>query len=713
MFQVAVYGKGGIGKSTMSANISMALAGRGKKVMQVGCDPKHDSTRLLLGGRSQRTVLDYVREVPIGRRSLDDVVIEGSGGVLCTESGGPEPGIGCAGRGILTTFDTLRKLGADDLDVDFRIYDVLGDVVCGGFAVPLREEYADAVILVTSGEFMAMYAANNIMRGMLNFETGRPRLLGIVFNSRGGPEEKEAVERFAEAAGTRIIAEIPRDPSFAEAESKGCTVMELFPDGNAAAQISRIADALIEAAEGRLELDDPTPLDEGQLSDLAAGREIRSPSGVTSERIGCGGCSRRTSINGTRIMSSCAAYGAVAAFARLGDRAVIVHGPESCAYLMATTRAKAVLDLYERGIYERPPTNDIRSTRMDDGASIFGGRRFLEEAMEKAVAEGYTRIAVVTTCMSGIIGDDCRGSVESFKASHPDVDAILVQTDGDMAGDYTDGFMMAARAVVDEIDPGVEPEDGFVNLIAPSFFDIQSRAHSKALDDMLSAFGLKVNCRFLDDCSPSPPRMLCRGMTDILMSDTRGARELMSMVTERTGRRPFPAVMPVGFHDYIAWVREMGRFTGKAKEAEDEARRAESEYRRLADAHRPRMEGVRLMIVWKIGGNPDWLIDVLEDVGAQVLRVGFAPSPRKAGGTPDSRHDVVTNYTDEDLARDLSEMKPDLLISDIVKPVPEGVAFAKLSRMGVGYRQVFEYLEYLENTLRLPAIEGWRRGRSI
>ena len=160
MFQVAVYGKGGIGKSTMSANISVALAERGLRVMQVGCDPKHDSTRLLLGGRAQRTVLDYVRDTPIGRRRLEDVIEEGTAGVLCTEAGGPEPGIGCAGRGILTTFDTLKRLGADSVDTDVRIYDVLGDVVCGGFAVPLRNEYADAVILVTSGEFIPGFWAS-------------------------------------------------------------------------------------------------------------------------------------------------------------------------------------------------------------------------------------------------------------------------------------------------------------------------------------------------------------------------------------------------------------------------------------------------------------------------------------------------------------------------------------------------------------------------
>ena len=714
MFQVAVYGKGGIGKSTMSANISVALAGEGRKVMQVGCDPKHDSTRLLLGGQAQTTVLDYVRETPIGRRKLDDVIASGTCGVLCTEAGGPEPGIGCAGRGILTTFDTLRKLGADDLDVDVRVYDVLGDVVCGGFAVPLRGEYADAVILVTSGEFMAMYAANNIMKGMLNFDTGRPRLLGIVFNSRGGDGEREAVERFARAAGTEIIAEVPRDPLFADAESQGHTLMELYPDSDAADQIRRIADRISEAMAGSPVLRNPSPLDDLQMSDLAAGRPIRARSDKEESRIPCcGGCSRRTSIKGIRIMSSCAAYGAVAAYSRLGDTAIVIHGPESCAHLMATTRAKAVLDLYEEGLYDRPPADVIRSTYMDDSASIFGGGRFLREALDKAVVEGFDRIAVVTTCMPGIIGDDHQGIIDSFRSAHPGIDVVLVPADGDIAGEYTDGFMMAAEFIADRIGPSVPKEDGYVNIVSPSFFDIQSKAHLRSLERMLSAFGLKVNCRFLDDCSPNPPELFCRGMTDILMSDTKGAREIMAMVSRRTGRVPFPAVMPVGIHDYVEWIRRMGEFTGKTEEAEAEVARAEADYRSLLDIHRPRMEGMRIIITWKMGANPDWLLDTLNDLGAEVLRIGFAPSPRKAGSAPDSRHPVVSNYTDDDLSKDLEEMRPDLLISDIVKPVPDGVSFAKLNRIGVGYRQVFEYIRYLENTMRLPDVEGWRRGRTI
>ena len=706
MFQVAVYGKGGIGKSTMSANISVALAERGFKVMQVGCDPKHDSTRLLLGGRAQRTVLDYVRQTPIGRRRLDDIVEHGTEGVICVEAGGPEPGVGCAGRGILTAFDTLSKLGGNGIDTDYRIYDVLGDVVCGGFAVPLRRENADAVVIVTSGEFMSLYAANNIMKGMRNFDAGRPRLLGIVFNSRGGDSERDAVLAFSEATGVDVIAEVPRDPLFAAAESEGRTVMEASPGSYAADRLSKIADRIVAASDGEAVLFDPHPLDDGQMSDLAACRPIRRASPDPTSRQFCAGC--RTSIRGTRIMNSCAAYGAVSALMRAGGSTVVVHGPSSCMYLMGTTYAKAVLDLYATRVFDRRPEHDLRCTRMDDSAAVFGGGRFLKSALEDAYSEGKRRMYVVTTCMPALIGDDCCSIASDFERSHSGTSVRIVCADGDMNGEYTDGFMIAAKALAERIDVDVPRGNDSINLISTSFFDIQSRRNSEELKGMFAPFGLRINCRFIDDDSPSPLEDFCRAAVDILMSDTRNNRELMDIVTERTGRVPFPAAMPVGMHDYMEWLQELGRFFGKADVAEQEAARVRERYRAFVEVHRPRMEGTRIMVVWKIGGNPDWLLDALNDVGADVMRIGFFPSTRKSGGRPDSRYEVVSDYSEERLAADMEELRPDLLISDISRKVPEGVRFARLSRVGPGCNGLFEYIRYLEGVMRLPTVEGWR-----
>lgn len=708
MYQVAVYGKGGIGKSTISANVSVALAERGARVMQVGCDPKHDSTRLLLGGRTQTTVLEYLRATPLPKRRLEDVIEEGTGGVLCTEAGGPEPGIGCAGRGILTTFDTLRKLGADDLDVDVRLYDVLGDVVCGGFAVPLRGEYADAVIIVTSGEFMAMYAANNIMRGMLNFDTGRPRLLGIVLNSRGVEGERESVRRFAEAAGTRIIAEIPRDRMFAQAEAAGHTAMELFPDSAIADSMRTIADAVAGAMNGDVGLTTPRPLDDDQMSDLAAGREIRPGSGV-QPRNSCSGC-RRDSIRGTRVMSSCAAYGAAAAFMKVSDVATVLHGPMSCAYLMSTSRAKAVLDLYGRGLFDTLPGDNLRCTMMDDDASIFGGDLYLERALDGTLDEGFHRVAVVTTCMPGIIGDDCMSTVDSVASRHPGASVSLVSADGDIEGEFTDGFLMAARCMAGWMDTSLEPDETMVNLVGTSFHNLQSAEAEADLRVLLSPFGMRVNCRFLDETTSDRVEGFCRGITDMLVSDTRSARDLMSVVTESTGRKPFPSPLPMGLKEHLGWLDRMGEASGMREEAARASEEAEDYYLGCVSALAGRFEGRRVLVSSRMSSNVDWLVDLLDDLGAEIVRIGFAPSPRKAGGRVVSRHAarITEGYTDEDLERDIRDQRPDLVIADTSRAPMDGMRVARTGRSGVGCRSAVRYARYLDSMMRVPAREGWR-----
>jgi nitrogenase iron protein len=228
--RLAIYGKGGIGKSTIPANLSAAWAAARQRVLQVGCDPKRDSTRLLLGGRQLNTVMDYLRAVPPGQQSLTDIVAPGYAGVHCVEAGGPEPGVGCAGRGILSTFALLERLGLNLTDYDLVLYDVLGDVVCGGFAVPLRPAYTDHICLVTSGEFMSIYAANNILRGVANYEGETPRFAGIILNCRGVSDEIERVRRFAAAVEAPVLAVIPRHELFRQAEEKGRTIIQDFPD---------------------------------------------------------------------------------------------------------------------------------------------------------------------------------------------------------------------------------------------------------------------------------------------------------------------------------------------------------------------------------------------------------------------------------------------------------------------------------------------------
>jgi nitrogenase iron protein NifH len=232
MRKVAIYGKGGIGKSTTTQNTVAALAEMGKKVMVVGCDPKADSTRLLLGGLAQQTVLDTLREEGEDV-DLVDIRREGFGTSLCVESGGPEPGVGCAGRGIITSINLLEQLGAyaDDEALDYAFYDVLGDVVCGGFAMPIREGKAQEIYIVCSGEMMAMYAANNICKGIMKFaEAGGVRLGGLICNSRKVDNEKEMIAEFARRLGSQMVHFVPRDNDVQRAEIQRKTVIEWNPD---------------------------------------------------------------------------------------------------------------------------------------------------------------------------------------------------------------------------------------------------------------------------------------------------------------------------------------------------------------------------------------------------------------------------------------------------------------------------------------------------
>ena len=246
MRKIAIYGKGGIGKSTTTQNTVAALAEMGKKVMVVGCDPKADSTRLLLGGLAQKTVLDTLRDEGEDVE-LDDICRDGFNHTRCTESGGPEPGVGCAGRGIITSINLLEQLNAygPGTGTDYVFYDVLGDVVCGGFAMPIREGKAEEIYIVCSGEMMAMYAANNICKGILKYATaGTVRLGGLICNSRKVDNEREMIEELARQIGTQMIHFLPRDNDVQRAEINKKTVIEWNPTVPQAEEYRKLARAI-------------------------------------------------------------------------------------------------------------------------------------------------------------------------------------------------------------------------------------------------------------------------------------------------------------------------------------------------------------------------------------------------------------------------------------------------------------------------------------
>ena len=251
MLKVAIYGKGGIGKSTVTSNLAAAFANMGKRVIQIGCDPKADSTINLLGGEPLRPVMNFMREEDEEPDELAQISKEGYGGILCIETGGPTPGLGCAGRGIIATFPLL-----EDMDLfahykpDVVLYDVLGDVVCGGFAAPIREGYAEKVLIVTSGEKMALYAANNISSAVRNFEDrSYARVFGIVLNHRNVENEMEKVQAFSEKIGVPIVGEVPRSDEIIRWEDQGKTVIEGNPDSEISKCFFDLAELLLKEEE--------------------------------------------------------------------------------------------------------------------------------------------------------------------------------------------------------------------------------------------------------------------------------------------------------------------------------------------------------------------------------------------------------------------------------------------------------------------------------
>jgi nitrogenase iron protein NifH len=264
--QCAIYGKGGIGKSTTTQNLVAALAESGKKVMIVGCDPKADSTRLILHAKAQTSVMQLAAEAgSVEDLELEDVMNVGFGGIKCVESGGPEPGVGCAGRGVITAINFLEEEGAYTDDLDFVFYDVLGDVVCGGFAMPIRENKAQEIYIVCSGEMMAMYAANNIAKGIVKYaNSGGVRLAGLICNSRNTDREDELIIALAEKLGTTMIHFVPRHNAVQHAEIRRMTVIEYDPTHTQADEYRALANKIVNNTKFVI----PTPIEMETLEEL-------------------------------------------------------------------------------------------------------------------------------------------------------------------------------------------------------------------------------------------------------------------------------------------------------------------------------------------------------------------------------------------------------------------------------------------------------------
>ncbi|WP_440957080.1 nitrogenase component 1 [Methanosarcina sp. Mfa9] len=807
--QIALYGKGGIGKSTISANLSAALAESGKSILQVGCDPKSDSTRLLLGGRKIPTVLDYLRKTPPDKQNLESLLFKGFKGAACVETGGPKPGVGCAGRGILSSFEALVRLGIRDVPLDLVLYDVLGDVVCGGFAVPLRSEYADAVFLVTSGEFMAIYAANNILRGIKNFEDSAPRVAGIIRNSRGLEDEDRRISAFSKAVGLPVVASIPRSEIFSRAEKAGKTLIEAFPESENAELFRELARHVEKIGKDRCLLYPAKPLEDWELEELVLGRSPENSASVfiqgepeendvcegepeeyavcecepeerafcecglekepgcegmtineavecCSEARGtCGGEAGDSSGSGDlpcpdslRVkpasgkaeeeeegevpvpgpsgpgtpelkppLYGCAFAGAVTATFQVNGALTVLHGPRSCAHIISDALASSFLrsgSFKKTGVkgLEGQVLPGLLAVDMEEEDIIFGGLEKLSCRMEEALASGRKLLFVVSTCPSGIIGDDIEKVVLKMGRLYPGARILPIPVDGNLTGDFSYGFFEGCKKVTELIDPAVRPEEGLVNIIGERNFSPRDEENFRIMEELLEGLGLRVNCRFLSRTDPSSIRAFKKAGLNLLAYDSLENRMLRDYLSEYFGLGFFEHPFPVGFRDSSRWVKALAKSLTPEKDPGRFLESREQEYRDELHKYAPHLEGKKVLVV-SYSQDISWVLDTILDLGMELVKVGIRASSfgkdKQLTPLPENIP-LVDNYTDLQRAEDIKSLKPDLVLSGYAPLIPEESVHCDTIPFSprVGFMSGIELAKRWSTLLRLPVVEGWK-----
>lgn len=726
---IAIYGKGGIGKSTVAANLSAALAEEGQRALQIGCDPKHDSTRLLLNGRVVTTVLDYMRDVPPMEQRLDDLLHTGYGGVTCAEAGGPEPGVGCAGRGILSAFAVFDRLGLQTKDYDVILYDVLGDVVCGGFAVPLRKGFADRVYVVTSEEFMAIYAANNILRGVRNFDGDAVRLAGLILNSRGRDEDPAPVHRFAQAVGLPIVCRIPRSDRFRRAEEQDQTVIQAFPQ-------SRESDLFRDLA--RQIRNSPQVYPARPLSDAALERSVflknsahfveftgeqrpaRGKSAVPRDRpvakqaLSASSGLMSKSMLFRQPLHGCAFTGAISTTVQIRGAITLAHGPRSCAHIAERTILSSAIHARARTglLLPRQLAPPLVSSDMDEGVVIYGGGESLRQTLRRVLRRQPEAVFVVTSCPSGVIGDDPNAAIRDIGLEFPDIPILPITTDGNIRGDYMQGVLNACiEGAAPLIDPLVEPEGARVNVLAEKNIANNAESNFATISELLRALDISVNCRFIRNTSAELLRDFRKASLNLLAYEDHFGRVLRSYFSERLGSVFATHPFPVGFAETERWLYDIATFFGKTDAARHVVDDHRDGYHAAIRRFKPVLAGKRLMIISYIH-DVDWILETVFDLGMIVEKVGILNYSQDYLFRTRfrDRFELETDYAPRKRDADLERIRPDLLLCNYVPkdlPVPLLVDSIPLCP-DVGFYGGLAFARRWAALLKSPIREGWR-----
>ncbi|MBR2547281.1 MAG: AAA family ATPase [Eubacterium sp.] len=747
MKEIAIYGKGGIGKSMLASNISAALAVQGRKVLQIGCDPKHDSTRLLMHGQRITTVLDYIRDTAMLDQKPDDILFHGFAGTGCIEAGGPKPGVGCAGRGIITAFELLDRFHIKE-SYDTVLYDVLGDVVCGGFAVPIRREYANEIFIVTSGEYMSIYAANNILRGIANYDTDTPRIAGVIYNSRNVSGELERVRKFADAVSLPVFASVPRSEAFAECERENMTLIEAShqsPDSTA--DIFRdIAKRIIEGTPHY----SASPLTDEELESLImgtvfyensedatadkssidqagqpAGASMLAPEPDVSSAAGSRKNAALADLLSKNVirdepLHGCAFNGAVCMSVHIRDAMVLMHSPKSCAYISwQTVSSTGRRALYERGtLLPSSLLPAMEATDMDESDMVFGGTDKLFDKVQEILArkDSPKALIVVSACPAGIIGDD----IDRVKAlSTPDRPVITVKADGNLSGDYLQGMLMAYTSLAEQIiDPAVKREPDTVNIVFEKVVIKNAESNFSVVRSFLDAMGIKVNCRFLYNTTYESVRRFCSADLNLLAYKDYTGNILERFFTEKYGSEFFDMQFPVGYEETEEWIRGIAEHFGKHEQAEKLISENSEKYFDRIKELRPVLSGKKLFIV-TYNHELDWILRAALDCGMEIVKIGILNFSQDEGfrtSIPEAADiDVVEDYDPEQRVHDIEQLKPDIILGNYTTEKIEHKAIFDTIPMcpDVGFFSGLDLVERWSGLVETGTEGEWREDRKL
>lgn len=724
MRRIAVYGKGGIGKSTISANLSVALARRGHRVLQIGCDPKHDSTRLLLHGKRLQTVLDYMRMTNALDYRLEDILDVGYCRIGCVEAGGPKPGVGCAGRGIISTFELLDQFNLDRT-YDTTIYDVLGDVVCGGFAVPIRSEYADTILVVTSGEFMALYAANNILRGIHNYDGDRRRVAGLVFNRRNVEGEDERVVKFAKAVDLPVFAAVPRSDAFTTAERDNVTVMEQGANDEVCTVFEKMALAL----DGDCRLYPAKPLADEELEEAVLGARpgcAKRPAAAAAGDTASSAEAPSTRIQGARYLSKnivhgeplhgCAFNGAVCTATTIADAVVIAHAPKSCAYLSTQTATSAGRRLlFERGsVLPASLAPNLYCTEMGEPEIVFGGMDRLQATVQRHLVDKPSAIVVVSACPAGIIGDDI-GRCAALSTC--DTPVIPIKADGNMSGDYQQGMFMActelARGIIRR-DVAQVPRT--VNVVGEKSVVTGTQDSFRLVEGYLNRMDVSVNCRFLCETDVASLARFCSAELTLPAYTDYTAMTMCRFLADEFGVELYDRGFPIGYDETEQWLRSMGARFDRADVAEAIIAESEDAYRAEIAQLKPYLQGRKLMVV-TYNAELDWILKTALDLGMEISLIGVLDYSQDAGFRSNLGIDlpVVEHYDRSRREADVARLRPDVLLSNYFTSAGEGVPVADTIPMcpDVGFDSAIKLARRWAQLLKLDLKGDWREDERL